>query len=158
MNRYELRDQQEQSAQHHIRWSKALYASLAIGAIFLLLPRAVPWFSSGLPETAMGRPLGVIHDFAVKPFLLTAGLHMLLAVCYGYILAMLIYRFEVKIALLVGLGVGLTLYGINYAFFRLVLGTPASNEMPVLITHLFFSAFFSTTYKALSVPDANRVT
>lgn len=158
MNQYELRERQERSSQHHVRWLKALYASLAIGAVFLFLPRAVPWFSSGVPETAMGRPLAVINGLEMGPFILTAGLHMLLAVCYGYILAMLIYRFEVKVALLVGIGVGVALYGLNYLLFRLVLGISTASETPVLVTHLFFSAFFSTTYKALSIPDADRVT
>lgn len=96
MNRYELNDLQEKSAQHHVRWLKALYASLAMGALFLVLPRAVPWFSSGVPETAMGRPLGVIQNSQIEPFLLTAGVHMVLALCYGFILAMLVFRFKIE--------------------------------------------------------------
>lgn len=157
MNRYELNDLQEKSAQHHVRWLKALYVSLAVGAIFLILPRAVPWFSSGVPETAMGRSLGVIQDSQLTPFVLTAGLHMLLAVCYGYILAMLVFRFEIKMAVFTGALIGLALYGINFVFFRIVLGLPSPNEAPVLLTHLFFSAIFSAAYKGVSVPDADRI-
>lgn len=157
MNRYELSDRQEKSAQHHVRWLKALYVSLAIGAFFLVLPRAVPWFSSGVPETAMGRALGSIQSSQVEPFLITAALHMLLAVCYGFILAMLVFRFEIQKAVLLGAVVGLVLYGINFGLFRIVLRVPSINEAPVVLTHLFFGLLFSSAYKAISVPDADRV-
>src|SRR5688500_17041359 len=100
MNQYELRERQEISAQHHVRWAKAFYASLIIGALFLMLPRAVPWFSSGVPETAMGRILGTMSSFQIAPFVITAGVHMILAVGYGLIVAMLIFRFEIRLALL----------------------------------------------------------
>lgn len=157
MNRYELNDLQEKSAQHHVRWQKAIYTSLAIGAIFLILPRAVPWFSSGVPETAMGRSLNVIRDSQIAPFALTAGLHMLLALAYGCILAASVFRFEIRKAVLIGVGVGLVLYGINYLIFRALLGVPSPTEAPVLLTHLFFSAIFTAAYKGISVPDANRI-
>jgi hypothetical protein len=157
MDRYELIDQQEKSAQHHVRWPKAFYASLAIGALFLMLPRAVPWFSSGIPETAMGRPLNPISDLSVQPFVLIGMLHMLLAICYGLILAMLIFRFKVKVSVALGALIGLGLYGLNFALFRLVLGTPPANEFQIVITHVFFSMIFSAAYKALSIPDADQV-
>jgi len=157
MDRYELNDRQEASARHHVRWLKAFYESLIIGAIFLILPRAVPWFSSGVPETAMGRVVGSISGFQSAPIAMTAGLHLSLAVCYGFILAMLIYRFEIRMALLLGTLGGLALYGLNFVLFRIVLGIPAVNEMPALFTHLFFSLIFSAAYKGISVPDANRI-
>jgi hypothetical protein len=157
MNQYELRDRQERSAQDHVRWLQAFYASLIIGAIFLMLPHAVPWFSSGVPETAMGRVLGPISGFQLAPFVMTAGLHMVLAVCYGFILAMLIYRFEIRKAVLIGSLAGLALYALNFFFFRILLGTPAVNEAPALFTHLFFSLVFSAAYKGISVPDADRI-
>jgi hypothetical protein len=157
MNQYELRDRQELSAQHHVRWLKAFYTSLIIGGIFLMLPRAVPWFSSGVPETAMGRIIGAISSFQLTLFVMTAVLHMVLAVCYGLVLAMVIYRFEIRIALLLGTVIGLALYGLNFVLFRTILGTQPMNEAPVICTHLFFSLIFSAAYKGISVPDANRV-
>lgn len=157
MNQYELRDRQEISAQHHVRWPKAFYASVIIGALFLMLPRAVPWFSSGVPETAIGRVLGSISSFQVAPFAMTAGVHLILAVGYGLILALMIFRFEIKLALLIGILTGLALYGVNYILFRKLFGTPAGNEAPVLFTHLFFSLVFSAAYKGISVPDATKV-
>lgn len=157
MDRYELHDRQERSAQHHVRWLKAFYTSLVIGAIFLMLPRAVPWFSSGLPETAMGRPIGAIHNFRMEPFFVIGLIHMLLAVCYGYILAALIFRFEVRLAIFIGAVVGLALYALNFGLFRILLGAPPANEIAVAMTHIFFSLIFSAAYKAVSVPDANRV-
>ena len=156
MNQYELRDRQESSAQHHVRWIKAFYASLVIGVIFLILPRAVPWFSSGVPETAMGRPIVSVTEFKLEPFLMTAGLHLLLAISYGCILAMLIYRLEIKKAVFIGGFAGLTLYVINFVLFRVILGMMIANEAAVLFTHLFFSLIFSAAYKGISVPDAAR--
>ena len=157
MNQYELRDRQEASARHHVRWIKAFYASLIIGAIFLLLPRAVPWFSSGVPETAMGRVINPISGFELAPFAITFAVHIILAVCYGFILAEVIYRFEIRMALLLGTLGGLALYGLNFVLFRMILGTPAANELPVVFTHLFFSLVFSAAYKGISVPDADRI-
>jgi hypothetical protein len=157
MDRYELSDRQEERAQHHVCWLKALWISLAIGAIFLILPRAVPWFSSGMPETAMGRLISSASEFNLGHFMTTAGLHMLLAVCYGFILAPIVYRFEIKTAAFVGVVAGLALYGINLVLFRFVLGTPASDEGWVVITHLVFSLFFTAAYKGISVPDASQV-
>jgi hypothetical protein len=157
MDRYELHDRQERSAQDHVRWLKAFYTSLVVGVVFLILPRAVPWFSAGIPETAMGRPIEVIRNFRMAPFFVTGLLHMVLAIIYGYILAELIFRFEVRLAILIGAIGGIALYGINFAVFRLGFGTPPANEIAVAITHLFFSLVFSAAYKAASVPDANRV-
>ena len=157
MNQYELRDRQELSAQHHVRWSKAFFTSLIIGGIFLMLPRAVPWFSSGVPETAMGRAMGSMESFRIATFAMTTGLHMALAILYGFILAATIFRFEIRVALLGGAISGLVLYGLNFLLFRVVLGTQAVNEAPVLFTHLFFSLIFSGAYKGVSVPDANRI-
>lgn len=158
MNQSDLRDQQELSAQHHVRWFKALCVSAAMGAVFLMLPRAVPWFSSGVPETAMGRPLGVMRGFEVEPLIWTSGLHLLLAICYGMILAMLIFRFPARTAILLGGAIGLALYGLNFVLFRLVIGTPATGEVPIALTHLAYSLMFSGAYKAVSVPDANKLT
>lgn len=157
MDRYELNDRQEASSRHHIRWLKAFYASLIIGVVFLLLPHAVPWFSSGVPTNAMGRPIAATDTFRTAPFLMTGGLHLLLAICYGFILAMLIFRLHVRMAIFVGVLVGLALYGLNFVFFRMILGTPPVNEAPVLFTHLFFSLIFAGAYKGISIPDANRV-
>lgn len=154
---YELSDRQEASSRHHVRWSKAFYASVIIGAIFLFLPHAVPWFSSGAPTTAMGRPIGSQTIFSAAPVLMTSGLHLLLAICYGYILAMLIFRLHVRMAILAGVLIGLALYGANFVLFRIILGTPPVNEAPVLFTHLFFSLIFAGAYKGISIPDANQV-
>jgi hypothetical protein len=157
MDRYELSDRQDASARHHVRWSKALYASLFIGAIFLMLPHAVPWFSSGVPTTAMGRPIGSTVTFRSTPFLSTAGLHLLLAICYGWIIAVFIYRLHIRMALFIGSLVGLGLYGLNFLLFRMVLEMPPVNEAPVLFTHLFFSLIFAGAYKGISIPDADRI-
>lgn len=157
MNQYEMRDRQEISAQHHVRWSKAFLTGLIIGGIFLMLPRAVPWFSSGMPETAMGRVMGSTTSFQLAPFAMTAGLHLTLAIIYGFILAVAIFRFQIRPALLIGAISGLVLYGLNFLLFRIILGTPVVNEAPVIFTHLFFSLIFSGAYKGVSVPDANRI-
>lgn len=157
MDRYELMDRQEKSAQDHVRWRKAFYGSLVIGALFLVLPRAVPWFYSGILETAMGRPLNQIGSLAGQSIVLRAMIHMLLAIGYGFVLAMLIFRFDVKKAVALGALAGLGLYLINYVLFCLVLGTSPANEFQILITHVFFGLVFSAAYKAMSVPDADRV-
>lgn len=157
MDRHELRDRQEASARHHVRWRKSFYASLVTGAIFLILPRAVPWFSSGMPETAMGRGIISITNLQPAPLAMVAGVHMVLAVCYGFILAMCIYRFASKPAVFLGALIGFVLYGLNFFFFRTFLGTSPVNEAPVIFTHLFYALIFSAAYRGISVPDANRV-
>jgi hypothetical protein len=157
MNQSDLRDQQERSAQHHVRWLKALYVSLAVGAVFLMLPRAVPWFSSGVPETAMGRPVGGMRGFQLEPLIWNAALHLLLATVYGFILAMLVFRFPVKTAIPLGGAIGLALYALNFILFRVVIGSPDTGEFPVALTHLAFGLIFSGAYKAVSVPDADKI-
>jgi hypothetical protein len=157
MDRYELHDRQERSAQDHVRWLKAFYTSLIVGVFFLVLPRAVPWISVGIPTTAMGRPIGIINSFRIEPFFLIGVLHMVLAIIYGLIIATLVFRFRAGIAILLGALIGFALYVANFALFRLLLGTPPANEYTCALTHILFGLFYSAAYKAISVPDASRV-
>jgi hypothetical protein len=145
-------EQQEASARHHIRWVKAFYAAVGVGAIFLLLSRTIPWWSAGVPEGMMGRVMK-LHVGWMPDLLFVGMAHMAVSIVYGLLLAAVIYRFNLLpalgIAVLVGLGLYLASFLIVWFFSVPIVGS----EISAMVTHVVFSLFFTAVYKAISVPE-----
>lgn len=139
------------SAERPVQWITGLKAALAIGLIFWLVARGIPWAPSGLVSpTVMGReikPPGAI-DFSAAG--LASALHLLCAVIYGFIMMPMIHRFHYSNAWLIGGALGIILYLANLAAFALIGGgAPYSRELPVFVTHLAFGIIFTGAYKGL---------
>lgn len=154
MNR--MQEMQEQAAKHHVRWRKVFIASLVAGALFLLVPRALPWMSSGGSYTIMGRTFAPSWEFELSQ-LWVGALHLVLAMIYGAIIAPLIFRFNIRPALVIGVFAGGALYLLNMLLFNYVIGNPLGDELAPLATHLLFGAIFTSAYKGMSVPSARRL-
>lgn len=154
MNR--LQEAQEQAAKHHVRWGKVFIAAAVAGGLFLLVPRALPWMSSGVSSTIMGRSFVPSWEFEASQMLVGA-LHMLVALLYGAIIAPLVFKFNIRPALAIGVFAGGALYLVNMLLFNYVIGNPQTDELAPLATHLLFGAIFTAAYKGMSVPSPRRL-
>jgi hypothetical protein len=139
------------AAERPVQWITGLKAAVAIGLIFWLVTRGIPWAPSGLVSpTVMGREIKPPGTIDLGGAGLATALHLLCAVVYGLIMMPLIHRFRYSNAWLVGAAMGVLLYVINLAAFALVAGgAPYSRELPVFITHLAFGIVFTGAYKGL---------
>ena len=151
-----LQERQEEAAKHHIRWRKVFFSAAIVGAIFLLIPRGLPWMSSGVSYTVMGRSFAPSWEFEMTQFLVW-GIHMILALLYGAVLAPLIFRFSLLPALGVAALAGVGLYALNFLVFSYAIGNPQPDELAPLVTHLLFAVIFAANYKAISVPAPRKL-
>jgi hypothetical protein len=151
MTRIEMQDELAKTSLH---FDKALLAGLAVGLIFFFVSRGIPWFSSEIPDAAMGRPLysGMPDQTA---FIKTVGVHFLLALGYGIVTAGVIYRLGPWAAVWTGAAVGLGLWALNFLLFRFAFGYPAVNEVPIAVTHIIVGMTLAGAYKALAVPQTS---
>jgi len=137
-------------AERPVQWATGLKAAVAIGIIFWLVTRGIPWATSGLVSpTVMGREIKSPDTIDFGAASLASALHLLSAVIYGLIMMPLIHRFPYSNAWLIGAALGILLYLINLAAFALFGGSPYSRELPVFITHLAFGIIFTGAYKGL---------
>jgi hypothetical protein len=134
-----------------VQWTTGLKAALAIGAIFWLAARGIPWATSGLVSpTVMGREIKPPGALDFNAAVLATALHFVCALVYGAIMMPLIHRFRYGSAWLIGAAMGVILYVINLAIFAMVAGgAPYSREFPVFVTHLAFGIVFTGVYKGL---------
>lgn len=139
------------SAERPVQWWTGLKVALAVGAIFWLVTRGIPWAPSGLVSpTVMGRELKHPGSLDVNLAATATLLHFVSAVVYAAIMLPLIHRFRYGGAALVGTSVGCVLYLLNLAIFTVAGGgAPYSRELPVFITHLAFGMIFTGAYKGL---------
>lgn len=138
-------------AERPVQWATGLKAAVAIGIIFWLVTRGIPWATSGLVSpTVMGREIKSPEAINFGAASLASALHLLSAVIYGFIMMPVIHRFPYSNAWLIGAALGILLYLINLAAFTLFAGgAPYSRELPVFITHLAFGIIFTGAYKGL---------
>ena len=107
-----------------IHWQAAVGGGIAGGAVMLLVGMIfVPLFSTGsvwLPlrmvaTLVLGRPVEMPpNNFSLGPMLLGLGVHFMLSIIYGVILAWIIHTLRPASAMIVGAAFGLALYVLNY--------------------------------------------
>ena len=139
------------SSERPVQWGTGIKAALAIGAIFWLVSRGIPWASSGLVSpTVMGREIKHPGDLNFGLAGLAITLHLLCAMIYGAVMMPLIHRFAYSNAWLLGAALGVVMYFVNMAAFA-AFGNfaPYSRETPVFLTHLAFGIVFTGAYKGL---------
>lgn len=144
----------DERAKSHFRWKAALWTGLAVGALFLFFSKGIPWSSMGFGTSAMGRELPIAQ--AASYFLVNSLVHLALAIVYAFLIGWVVFRFEIVLALVVGSGLGIVLYGLNYIVFNVAFGMGPQSEFPIAATHCFFGMISAAAYKAFSVPTVQQ--
>jgi hypothetical protein len=143
--------EQDDRARLRFNSKAALFAALAVGALFLFVARGNPWNSLGLPSHVMGRVL--FSGDSSGSYFFSGVVHMVLALVYTFIVAGAVFRLRAAPAIFAGAVIGGVLYGLNYLLFRFVLtNTPASTESAVAFTHVAFCLIAAAAYKGFAVP------
>ena len=140
-------DQLEERAQRRLRLGPMLKAALLAGVLVFIVP-AGPWMSHESMVNIMGRGMGTNAIAAIIG-------HFALALLYGWILAMCIFRGPLGAGILFGALLAAPLYGLNYLLLAVGSGF-RGNELHVGIAHFMFCLFFSVAYRAMAVPRARR--
>lgn len=140
-------EQLEERAQQRFRLGPMVKAALLAGVLVFIVP-AGPWMSHESMVNIMGRGMGT-HAIAA-----VIG-HFVLALLYGWIIAMCIFRPPLGAAILFGALLAAPLYALNYLILALGSGF-RGNELHVGIAHFMFCLFFAVAYRAMAVPRARR--
>lgn len=143
------------------RWKAAVWAGLIAGVIFIMLEMLlVSLIAGGSPWAPVRMMAAILLGQGVLPPPATFDLgvavaamvvHSALAVVYGLILSLLIYRLELGPALLIGALFGIGLYVVNFYGFTAVFPwfAMARNWMSVL-AHALFGLTAAWAYKELA--------
>ena len=149
---------QHRGAAFSINWSAAIWASIIAGLVFAVLEVAmVPLFQGKSPWA----PLHMIGAIAIGPDAMAAPdtfdvgiiatavvVHMILAIIYGILLAFLIARLDLGMAVIVGVVYGLALYAINfYGFTKWFPWFADARDWISIFTHIVQSGLVAYLYK-----------
>ncbi|HEX8313202.1 MAG TPA: hypothetical protein VF614_17890, partial [Chthoniobacteraceae bacterium] len=107
----ETPEHQEYRARQRVSWSAIIKTTGVVGLVLFIMSGGGPWSTAGTMNVIMGRDVSL-------PWLVLALGHFAVALLYVFIIANVIYRFRVIMGIVVGLGVTLALYAVNYAIFR----------------------------------------
>ncbi len=142
-------------------WKSAIWAGLIAGVVFIMLEMLLVSLVAGGSPWAPVRMMAAIlmgRDVLPPPATFDPGIvmaamvvHFALAIVYGLILSLLVYRLEVGPALLIGALFGLGLYVVNFYGFTAVFPwfAMARNGMSVL-AHAVFGLTAAWVYKELA--------
>jgi uncharacterized membrane protein YagU involved in acid resistance len=144
-----------------INWKAAIIAGIVAGAIFMILEMIlVPLVGGGSPWgpprmiAAIGMGKEVLPppgDFALMPVMVAMVIHFILSIIFAVILAFIIQRFSLGLAILIGAIFGLLLYFINFYGFTAVFPWFAMARNAVSIfSHIVFGAAAAWIYKAMA--------
>jgi hypothetical protein len=139
----------------------AVWAGLIAGAVFLLVEMMLVATIGGgslwgpprmMAAIVMGQgvlPPPATFDFGVV--MAAMAVHFVLSVLYGFVLAFLIFRLDLKWALAAGAGFGLALYLVNFYLFTAAFPWFAMARGGItLFAHLVFGVVLAWSYKALA--------
>jgi hypothetical protein len=146
-----------------INWGAAIWASVIAGLVFAVLEVVmVPLFQG----KSLWAPLHMIGAIALGPGAMASPdtfdlgivatavvVHMILAIVYGVILAYIIMKMDVGMAVIVGGLYGLALYFINfYGFTRWFPWFADARDWISIFTHIVQSGLVAYLYKLYSHP------
>ncbi len=148
-----------------VRWKAAVWAGLISGVAFVMLEMMlVPLFMGGSPwgpprmiaAIAMGK--GVLPPpatFDVGVLMAAMAVHLPLSVVFTLILAWIIARFDMGVAVLIGAVFGLILYLVNfYGFTALFPWFAMARNWVSIFSHIMFGIIAAVAYKQLANPKA----
>ncbi len=145
-----------------VNWKAAIMAGLIAGAVFMMLemimvplfmPDGSPW---GPPRmiAAIGMGKEVLPPpatFALMPVMVAMIIHFPLSIIFAVILAFMISRFGLGIAVLIGAVFGLALYFVNfYGFTAIFPWFAMARGWVSIFAHIVFGAAAAWAYKALA--------
>ncbi|MGI8668820.1 MAG: hypothetical protein ACR2J3_03120 [Aridibacter sp.] len=144
-----------------INWKAAIIAGIVAGAIFMMLEMIlVPLVGGGSPWgpprmiAAIGMGKEVLPppgDFALMPVMVAMVIHFILSIIFAVILAFIIQRFGLGLAILIGAIFGLLLYFINFYGFTAVFPWFAMARNAISIfSHIVFGAAAAWIYKTIA--------
>ena len=134
-------------------WASVI-AGLAFAALEMVLVRVVDGMSPWLPLHLIGAiglgpdALAPANNFDLKIVSTAVAIHMVLAILYGFILALIIARVDIGWAVVVGCVYGLVLYYINFYGFAAAFPWFADARGGVSVfTHIVQSGLMALLYK-----------
>lgn len=133
-------------------WRAALIAGVIGCAVVWLLSHGIPWFTSGMVSPSMmGRDLKPPGLVDASMTLVTLVAQLGVSIAYALAIAPLVSRFRGMWAIALGGIIGIGLYLLNLAAFRLVFTDQwTGSELPVIVTHVVFSMVVAGAYKGLA--------
>ena len=158
-------DEKYERTQKTIDWSAAIWSGVIAGAVFMMLemimvplfmPDGSPWAPPRMiAAIVMGKDvLPPPATFAVAPLMAAMVLHFMMSIIYAIILAFIVNRFGLGIAVIIGLGFGLMLYLVNFYGFTAVFPWFAmARNWISIFSHLMFGVIAALVYKWLQKPS-----
>ncbi len=151
-------------AQSHTRtidWKAAIWAGVISGAVFMMLEMImVPLFLDGSPWGPPRMIAAIVMGQGVLPppatfdagiLMVAMVVHFALSILYGIILAFLISRMDLGVALAIGAALGLALYLINFYGMTAVFPWFAmARNWVSIFAHAVFGVAAAWAYKALA--------
>ncbi len=144
-----------------VRWKAAVLAGLISGVAFVMLEMMmVPLFMDGSPwgpprmiaAIVMGE--GVLPPpatFDVGVLMAAMAVHLPLSIVFALILAWIIERFEMGVAVLIGAVFGLILYLVNfYGFTAIFPWFAMARNWISIFSHIMFGVIAAIAYKQLA--------
>jgi hypothetical protein len=142
-------------------WRAALWASLIAGSVFALLHTGLEWALRGVSPAMPLRMTAAIvlgpdtfsPSDTVDPtiVLVAIGLHVVLSIVYGSLLALVLPAINKLWAVLIGGFYGLALYYINfYGFNAFSPWFADERDWPSIACHLIFGAVLAYAYTTIS--------
>jgi hypothetical protein len=149
----------EQSFFTSVRWKRAFQVGLGVGAVMFLLTRGIPWVGSGAINPAiMGREISPGEEATPMFSFSVIGLHLMVSILYGLIIAPIVHGFKPWTAGAVGAVVGLVLYFINYALAGMLMENAITQrEWPSIALHITFGIVMAEAYKGFVRTDTDAV-
>lgn len=150
-----------------VKWSAAIWAGVIAGAVFVMLEMImVPAFMGGSPwapprmiaaivmgEGVLPTPGGPPPTFDAGVLMVAMLVHFPLSVMYAVVLAWLVRKSSLGLALTAGAGFGLALYLVNFYGFTAVFPWFANARNWVsVVAHMIFGLVAAGTYLWLAGP------
>ena len=135
-----------------IRWSSGAMAGFIVGSVLFFVSNGMfPWGTSGAINPAiMGLVVAPGAEATPSLFFGVLGMHLVLSVAYGLLIAAVAHSFRPILAGVVGGLIGLVLYFVDYALFAAMFSSEIpQREVAAVLTHIAFGLITAETYKGM---------
>lgn len=151
-----------QTAAQRLDWQAAVYAGLIAGVVFMMMEMIMVWLFLGQSPWGPPRMIAAMvlgqevlpppATFDIGVLLVAMVIHFILAVIYGFIFGWIVHSMSMGIAVLVGAGLGLAIYLINFYPIAAALFpwfAQARNWVSI-VSHVVFGAVLAWAYVAIA--------